>query len=40
MLILTAAGGYIGWQVWSDLRSTTDEMYEDVEDREEHTARQ
>lgn len=40
MLLLTAAGGYVAWQVWSDLQSTTDEMYEDLEDREEHAARQ
>ncbi|MER2064031.1 MAG: LCP family protein [Alkalibacterium sp.] len=40
MLLLTIAGGYVAWQVWSDLRSTTDEMYEAVEDRQEHAARQ
>lgn len=40
LLILVAAGGYVGWQVWSDLQSTTDNMYEAVEDRQEHAARQ
>lgn len=40
MLVVTAVGGYVAWQVWSDLQSTTEEMYEDAEDREEHTARQ
>lgn len=40
ILILTLAGGYVGWQVWSDLQSTTDDMYEGVEDRQEHTSRQ
>ncbi|SEI77229.1 transcriptional attenuator, LytR family [Alkalibacterium gilvum] len=40
VLLLTAAGGYTVWKVWSDLQSTTDEMYEDVSDRDEHTARQ
>lgn len=38
--LFVAVGGYVGWQVWSDLQSTTEEMYEDVEDREEHAARQ
>lgn len=40
LLILVATGGYVVWQVWSDLQSTTDEMYEAVEDRQEHAARQ
>lgn len=40
ILVLTLMGGYVAWQVWSDIQSTTDEMYEDVEEREEHTARQ
>lgn len=40
ILILTLAGGYMAFQVWSDLQSTTDDMYEGAEDREEHTARQ
>ncbi|SFC11002.1 transcriptional attenuator, LytR family [Alkalibacterium subtropicum] len=39
MLVLTAGGGYVAWQVWSDLQSTTDDMYEGAEDRQEHTAR-
>lgn len=40
LVILVAGGGYVGWQVWSDLQSTTDDMYEGTEDREEHSARQ
>jgi len=40
MLVVTAVGGYVVWQVWSDLQSTTEEMYEDAEEREEHEARQ
>lgn len=40
LLLLTLAGGYVGWQVWSDLQSTTDDMYEGVEGREEHASRQ
>ncbi|OJF91860.1 LCP family protein [Alkalibacterium sp. 20] len=39
LLVLTVAGGYVAWQVYSDLRATTDEMYEEVEEQEEHTAR-
>lgn len=38
--ILGAIGAYIGWQVYSDLRSTTDDMYEPVEAQEQHTSRQ
>lgn len=38
--ILGAIGAYIGWQVYSDLRSTTDDMYEPVEAQETHTSRQ
>ncbi|WP_368646154.1 LCP family protein [Alkalibacterium putridalgicola] len=40
MLILTLAGGYVAWQVWDDLQSTTDEMYEDVEGQEQHVSRE
>lgn len=40
LLVLFSAGGYVAWQVWSDLQSTTDNMYEAVEDRHEHAARQ
>ncbi|WP_423188927.1 LCP family protein [Alkalibacterium sp. f15] len=38
LLVLTAIGGYVAWQVFSDVRSTTDDMYEEV-DQEEHEAR-
>ena len=38
--ILVAIGAYIGWQVYSDLRSTTDDMYKPVEAQEPHTSRQ
>ena len=37
--ILGAIGAYIGWQVYSDLRSTTDDMYEEV-NQEAHASRQ
>ena len=43
MLMFTLIGAiaaYIGWQVYSDLRSTTDEMYKPVEAQEQHTSRQ
>ena len=38
--ILVAIGAYIGLQVYSDLRSTTDDMYKPVEAQEKHTSRQ
>lgn len=40
ILILTVAGGYVAWQVYSDVKSTTDDMYEGAEDQEAHAARQ
>lgn len=40
ILILTVAGGYVAWQVYSDVKNTTDDMYEGVEDQEAHAARQ
>lgn len=39
MLILTAAGGYVAWQVYSDVKNTTADMYEGVEGQEAHVAR-
>lgn len=33
-------GGFFAWQVYRDLRSTTDEMYEEVEAQEQHSSRQ
>ena len=39
LLLITLAGGYIAWQVFTDVRSTTDDMYEEV-DQEAHTARE
>ncbi|MCC5894479.1 MAG: LCP family protein [Alkalibacterium sp.] len=38
--IFMLIGGYLLWQVYSDIRSTTDEIYEEVEAQEEHTSRQ
>lgn len=38
ILILTVAGGYVAWQVYSDVRSTTDDIYEEV-DQDQHSAR-
>lgn len=38
--IIMLIGGYLLWQVYSDIRSTTDEMYEEVEAQEQHTSRQ
>lgn len=38
--IVGAIGAYFAWQVYTDLRSTTDDMYEEVEAQEQHTSRQ
>lgn len=38
--VVGAIGVYIGWQVYTDLRATTDDMYEEVEAQEQHTSRQ
>lgn len=38
--VVGAIGAYIGWQVYTDLRTTTDDMYEEVEAQEQHTSRQ
>lgn len=38
--IVGAVGTYFAWQVYTDLRTTTDEMYEEVEAQEQHTSRQ
>ena len=40
LTLFVVAGGYVAWQVYSDLRSTTDEMYKPVEAQEQHTSRQ
>lgn len=40
ILLLTLVGGYFAWRVWSDLQSTTDEMYENIEGQEQHSSRQ
>lgn len=38
--IIGAIGAFFAWQVYTDLRSTTDDMYEEVEAQEQHTSRQ
>lgn len=38
--IIFLIGGFFVWQAYRDFRSTTDEMYEEVEAQEEHTSRQ
>lgn len=38
--IVGVIGAYFAWQVYTDLRSTTDDMYEEVEAQEQHTSRQ
>lgn len=40
LTLFVVAGGYVAWQVYNDLRSTTDEMYEEVEGQEQHASRQ
>lgn len=39
LLLFVLAGGYVIWQVYNDLQSTTEEMYEEVEGQEQHTSR-
>lgn len=39
MLILVAVGAFFTWRVYSDVKSTTDDMYEGAEGQEEHTVR-
>ncbi|WP_161879786.1 LCP family glycopolymer transferase [Alkalibacterium sp. MB6] len=39
LLLFVIAGGVVAWRVYSDLRTTTDDMYEEVESQEQHTAR-
>ena len=39
ILLITAAGGYVVWRVYSDVRNTTEEMYEPVEEQEQHESR-
>jgi len=39
VLLITAAGGYVVWRVYSDVRNTTEEMYEPVEEQEQHESR-
>lgn len=39
LLLFVVAGGYVVWQVYNDLQTTTDEMYEEVEGQEQHTSR-
>ena len=38
--IVGAIGAFFAWQVYNDLRSTTDDMYEPVEAQKQHTSRQ
>jgi LCP family protein required for cell wall assembly len=38
--IIFLIGGFLIWQAYRDVRSTTDEMYEEVQGQEQHTSRQ
>lgn len=38
--IIMLIGGFFAWQAYRDVRSTTDEMYEEAEEQEQHTSRQ
>lgn len=38
--IVFLIGGYFVWQAYRDVRTTTDEMYEEVEAQEQHSSRQ
>ncbi|PRY82689.1 LCP family protein required for cell wall assembly [Alkalibacterium olivapovliticus] len=39
-MFLTTIGSYFVWQAYRDVRTTTDEMYEEVEAQEQHSSRQ
>lgn len=38
--IIFLVGGFFIWQAYRDVRSTTDDMYEEVQGQEQHTSRQ
>lgn len=39
LVIITSVGSYVAWRVYDDVKNTTEEMYEPVEDQEPHESR-